>query len=41
MRKAAKEMRFEDAAKRRDEMRRIEIQLMRTGEESGAIGTEA
>ncbi len=36
MRKAAKEMRFEDAAKLRDEMRRIEIQLMKLGEAGGA-----
>ena len=41
MRKAAKEMRFEDAAKLRDEMRRIEIQLLRLGEEKGAIEPEA
>jgi len=41
MRKAAKEMRFEDAAKARDEMRRLEIQLMHAGEETGALGTDA
>ena len=40
MRKAAKEMRFEDAAKLRDEMRRIELQMLRLGDEKGAVEPE-
>ncbi len=39
MRKAAKEMRFEDAAKLRDEMRRMELEVLRVGDARGA--TEA
>jgi len=35
MRDAAKAMRFEEAAKQRDEMRRIEALLLRVGEERG------
>jgi excinuclease ABC subunit B len=40
MRRAAKEMRFEDAAKARDDMRRIEALLLKAGEERGAAGGE-
>ncbi len=40
MKKAAREMRFEDAAKHRDELRRIEALLLKTGEEPGGAGGE-
>ncbi len=36
MRKAAKEMRFEDAAKHRDDVRRIELLLLKVGDEASA-----
>ncbi len=37
MRQAAKEMRFEDAAKHRDELRRIEALLLKAGEDPEAV----
>lgn len=40
MRKAARDMRFEDAAKHRDEMKRLEALLLKAGEEPGAMGGE-
>jgi len=41
MREAAKGMRFEEAAKHRDEMRRLEALLLKAGEEAGAAESEA
>jgi excinuclease ABC subunit B len=41
MRRAAREMRFEDAAKHRDEMRRLEAVLIKAGEAPEAAPSEA
>jgi excinuclease ABC subunit B len=41
MREAAKAMRFEEAARHRDEMRRIEALLLRAGEDASAAKSEA